>query len=345
MKTALLTRTNRVELRETPIPEPGPGEVLLRVRAVGICGSDTHFFAGLRDHEPDTTYPFVLGHEFAGEVAQAGPGAESFQSGTRVLCSPDLPCGKCEWCARGEENVCPDVRFCASGGVPGCLSEYRVVHNSQLHPIPDTMTFAEATLCEPLAIGLHIIDNLVRPEGGESFAVIGAGPIGLVSAFCARRRGAGEVYVSDRIRTRTEAAMSYGASKTHPAESDTDFAEFIDSETGARGVDVVIEAGGENSSITQAPHLARIHGLVIIEGIPPAGEALIPVDAARRKELKMIFGRRSLNKTHEALDLIGSGGFDARAMITHEFPIEETQKAFELCRDYRDGVIKAIVFP
>ena len=345
MKSAVLAEPNVIEIQQQPDPVPREDQVLIRVRAVGICGSDTHYFAGWRDHEPSTVYPFVLGHEFAGEVAALGSDVEGVEEGMRVLCAPDLPCGSCEWCKKGKKNICPNVRFAGSGGVNGCLSEYYTVHHSQLHPIPDSLGFAEATLSEPLAIGLHIIDNLIAPAEGEDFAVIGAGPIGLVSAFGARLRGAGEVLVSDRIRERTEAAVRYGAGHVCLVGNESDFEDFVSDRTGGRGVDAVVEAGGEKGSITQAPRLACIHGRVVIEGIPPDGYASFDVDAARRRELEVVFGRRSLNKTDEALDLIASGEFDAEGMITHEFPLEGTQDALECCRDYRDGVLKAVVFP
>ncbi len=345
MRSAVLVEPNRIEIQERPRPIPQPEEVLVRVRAVGICGSDTHYFAGWRDHESSTVYPFVLGHEFSGEVAEVGAAVNDVKEGMRVLCAPDRPCGDCEWCVKGQENVCPQVAFAGSAGVEGCLSEYYIVHHSQVHPIPDNVEFKAATVCEPLAIGLHNIDNLVGPDKGESFAVIGSGPIGLVSSFCARLRGAGDVFAADRIEARLDAALQYGATDICRVEKESDFVDFIAARTDGKGADVVLEAGGEKSSITQAAKLARIHGLVVIEGIPSGGDAPFDVDSARRRELSLVFGRRSLKKTDEAIDLIASGEFDAGRMITHELPLEETQAAFELCRDYSDGVIKAIVYP
>lgn len=346
MKSAVLIEPNRIEIQEHSRLEPGVGEVLIRVRAVGVCGSDTHYFAGWRDHEPSTVYPFVLGHEFAGEVAELGRGVDGVSVGERVLCAPDYPCGGCEWCEKGLENVCENVRFSGSAGVEGCLSEYYIVDQTQLHPIPDNVGFGEATLCEPLAIGLHIIDNLIRPTGGEDYAIIGSGPIGLVSTFSARRRGASKIYVADRIKQRLESALFYGADDVCEVGNGNDFVEYISQQTNGKGTQAVIEAGGEQSSILQAPYLAKIHGKVIIEGIPPEGEQVpFAVDSARRKELTVIFGRRSLHKTDEAVSLLESGEFDTSSIITHEFDLEDTQTALEYCRDYNDGVIKAIIRP
>ncbi|MBS3762814.1 MAG: alcohol dehydrogenase catalytic domain-containing protein [Planctomycetes bacterium] len=344
MKAAVLVEPDRIEIQEQPEPTPGKNEVVIRVRAVGICGSDTHYFAGMRDHEADTVYPFILGHEFSGEVAELGVGVENVEVGDRVGIAPDKPCGECEWCKKGEFNVCPNVDFAASGGVPGCLREYYVVHKSQLHPIPAHLGFPEATLAEPLAIGLHIVDNLIQPEGGEEYAIIGAGPIGLVTTFAARRTGASTIMVAEKREERLEAATKLGADETCLV-SDQDFVDFVEEQTNGRGVDVAVEAAGQLDAIAQVAQLPRIHGLAIIEGIPPAGFAEIAVDSARRKELQIIFGRRSLNKTDDALDTVALGGFDADAMITHRFSLDEAQKAFETARDYKDGVIKAIIEP
>ena len=344
MKTAVLVRPNEIQIEERPVPEPGPEDLLIRVKAVGICGSDTHYFAGMRDHEDSTVYPFVLGHEFAGEVAAVGSAVTAVHEGQRVGCAPDLPCRECEWCRKGEINVCPNVRFAASSGVPGCLSEYYVINQSQAHPIADSVGFAEATLAEPLAIGLHIVDNLVRPEGGETYAIIGAGPIGLVTTFAARLRDAADIYVSEKRPERLRAAEELGANDTCITPK-TKFDSFVAERTGGRGADVAVEAAGELDAVEEVTRLACIHGTAVIEGIPPAGKAKIDINAARRRELKVIFGRRSCHKADEALEMIESGQFKSDVLLTHRFPLEDAQQAFEHTRDYRDGVIKAVIEP
>ena len=327
-----------------PVPAPGHDEVLIRVRAVGICGSDTHYFAGKRDHESQTIYPFVLGHEFAGEVARPGSGVKNVVEGDRVCCAPDLPCGACEWCRKGEANVCPNVRFAGSAGVFGCMSEYYVVKASQLHPIADSVSFEQATLAEPLAIGLHMVDNLIRPEGGECAAVVGVGPIGLCATFALKRRGVEPIYVADRLAPRLEAAKRLGADTTCLVPA-TSMREFIGARTDGRGVDIAIEAAGELAAIGETIELSAIHGIVLIEGIPEAGRAALNVDFARRHEMRIVFGRRSLGKTDEALRLIADGAFDTDALITHRLPLADAQAAFEMTRDYTHGAIKVIIEP
>ena len=156
--------------------------------------------------------------------------------------------------------------------------------------------------------------------------------------------GAGTIYVADKLPERLDAARKFGADATCLVPQG-DFVRFVLEKTRGRGVDVVVEAAGEVEAARQTPHLAAIHGLVVIEGIPPASEVPVNVDLARRRELRVVFGRRSVNVTDRALGLIESGEFDPAVLITHEFPLSETQSAFEHTRDYKDGVIKAIVKP
>ena len=340
MTAALLVEPGHFELRQMPVPAPGEGEVLLRVRAVGICGSDLHFFRGLTQRE--TAYPLLLGHEFAGEVARVGPGMAEVQLGLRVACAPDRPCGRCEWCRKGETNACPDVRFAASHGEPGCLCDYFVAHATQLHPIAERVAFEQAALFEPVATGLHIVENLVRPAGGESYAVMGAGPDGLTALFAARQNGASKVYVSDLVPERLGAAEALGATATFNA-AEGSFVEFILDRTDGRGVDVVIEAAGAPAAIQDTFHAAAIHGRVVVLGIPPVDELALDLTAARRRELTLIAARRTVGKYGRALELISSGALDTDTLITHRFPLRDTQQAFERVRDRRDGIVKGMI--
>ncbi len=342
MKAAVLTGPERIETQQTPVPEPGPGEVLVRVGAVGICGSDLHFFRG--QLQKDTSYPMVLGHEFAGEVVALGPGVTDVAAGVRAACAPDRPCGRCEWCRKGEANVCPDVRFAASHGEPGCLCEYYALHAGQLHPIPDSVTFEQAALFEPMATGLHIVENLVKPSGGETYAIMGAGPDGLTTLLAARQNGASRVFLSDLVPERLEAARKLGADATCDSGRQ-DFIEFLRQQTQGRGVDVVVEAAGAVPAIQQAFHAAAIHGKAVILGIPRVDELKVNLTAARRRELTVIAARRTVGKYDRALALIAGGKFDTDVLITHRFPLDETQRAFECVRDRADGVVKAMVIP
>jgi L-iditol 2-dehydrogenase len=344
MMTAVLLEANRFEIQERPVPEPGPGEVLIWVRAVGICGSDTHYFDGRRDKEPNTVYPYVLGHEYAGEVAAAGPGCDGVEVGSRVVPSPLIPCGGCEWCGRDMPNLCPNVTFAGSDGVEGTLCEYYVTKKGQLHPLPDSVSFDHAVVVEPLAIALHMVETLIRPEPDWTCAVIGAGPIGLAATFCLRQQCSSDIFVSDKVRARREAALHFGATDTFDASSGS-FVDYVMERTGDRGVDVSVEAAGEVDTVGEAVLLACRGGRVLIEGIASETSIALPVREARRRELEVVFGTRSRHKDGKALEMIQNGMFDAGRFVTHTFPLEKTQEAYEMARDYADGVLKAVINP
>jgi L-iditol 2-dehydrogenase len=236
------------------------------------------------------------------------------------------------------------VRFAASHGEPGCLCDYFVAGVAQLYPIEDSVQFEEAALFEPMATGLHIVENLARPTGGESYAILGAGPDGLTALCAALQNGASAIYVSDLVPERLEAAAALGATAACNA-GEQDFAAFVRERTSGRGVDVAIEAAGAVPAIQQTFHLAAIHGTAVVLGIPPADELMLDLTAARRRELTFIAARRTVGKYERALELIADGSLDTDVMITHRFPLEETQRAFECARDRADGVVKAMILP
>jgi L-iditol 2-dehydrogenase len=236
------------------------------------------------------------------------------------------------------------VRFAASHGEPGCLSEYYAVHAGQLYPIAQSVEFEEAALFEPMATGLHIVENLVKPEGGESYAIMGAGPDGLTALCAARHNGASAVYVSDLVPERLQAALKMGADEVCDARGQ-DFVEFLLERTQGRGVDVAIEAAGAVPAIQQVFLATAIHGRAVVLGIPRQDRVEINLTAARRRELTFIAARRTVGKYPRALEYIQKGWLDAEVMITHRFPLDRVQEAFELVRDRRDGVLKAMIVP
>lgn len=344
MRTAVLLEKKKFEIQNRPVPRPGPNEVLIRVRSVGVCGSDVHYFDGRRDKESQTVYPFILGHEYAGEVVEIGSDCSKTKTGARVVPSPLSPCGTCEWCTRQITNLCPNTRFTGSGGVEGALCEYFVTREKQLHYVPESVSFDHAIVVEPLAIALHIVETLIDPQPGLTYSIMGAGPIGLSIAFCLQEHSPSEIFVSEKIPERIEAATFYGATDAFDS-SGGNAVEYILDRTGGRGVDVAIEAAGDLAAMTDAAYTACRGGTVVIEGI--AEETMIPFDTqnARGKELKIIFGRRSRHKEEKAMSLIETGSFDTSRFVTHVFPLEEIQTAFELAGNYADGVIKTVINP
>jgi L-iditol 2-dehydrogenase len=342
MMRMMLVGPSRMEPEQVPVPTPGTDDVLLKIHAVGVCGSDLKQFEGCM--QPGAGFPLLLGHEFTGQIVECGRNVRGFAAGDFVACAPDRPCGACEWCRKGEANVCPNVRFCAALGVPGVLSEYYVANASQLYAIPAPLDPVHAVLFEPFAVGLHAVETLVRPTGGETYAVIGCGVVGLSMLAAARLNGAGRIFASDLTIERVQVASRLGADAVCHAATD-DFERFILDHTDGRGVDVVLEAGGTPEATLQSFRLAAIHGHVVMEGIPHAD--LVPIDtaAARRRELQVHFGRRSTNMDARALDLMAGGAMSADHVKLGRWPLDQAQAAFECARDRLDGVIKAAVTP
>ncbi|HEX7069407.1 MAG TPA: alcohol dehydrogenase catalytic domain-containing protein, partial [Rhodothermales bacterium] len=263
MKAVRLTGVGTLELREEAMPVPAPGEVLVRVVAVGVCGSDLHWFeeSGIGDARLHT--PLILGHEFAGEIA-SGP-----RTGERVAVDPAIVCGHCEYCRDGNPNFCENGRF-AGHGVDGALREFMAWPEECLFRVPDHFTAADAAMLEPLGVAIHSVD-LGKVRVGSSVGVIGCGPIGLFIVAVARAAGAGTIVASDRLPHRVELARRYGATIAVLADGDAERAAARDA-TGGRGLDVAFEAAGDDDAVTVAIDTVRSGARVVLAGIPSSDE-------------------------------------------------------------------------
>jgi L-iditol 2-dehydrogenase len=341
MKAMRLHAPRDMRLDDVPAPEPGPGQALVRVRAVGVCGSDVHYYVDGCIGETVAPYPFVLGHECAGEVAALGPGVEAPPVGTRVAVDPAIPCGRCEVCLEGNPNCCPNVRFPSTPPVPGVLSEWYVHPAHLCIPLPDALDFADGAMLEPLGVVVHAI-TLAKVCPGDTVAVLGAGPIGLLALQLALGSGAGAVYLSESISARRALATRLGASAVcDPADGDP--VDWLLDRTGGRGVDVAIEAAWGGEAVGQAVRMARHAGRVVLVGIPRDDCVTFPASVARRKGLTILMSRRMKHVYPRAMRLVERGVVDARALITHRFPLERAAEAFELVASLRDGVVKAMI--
>ncbi|WP_327158884.1 alcohol dehydrogenase catalytic domain-containing protein [Streptomyces tubercidicus] len=210
MRAAVLHGPGQLSLAERPVPEPGPGEVLVRVEAVGTCGSDVHYYRHGRIGDFVVREPLVLGHEAAGTVVACGPGADPRRMGRRVSIEPGTPCGSCGECRPGRYNLCPDMRFLATPPVDGAFCEYLAVHQDFAHEVPDCLTIEDAALLEPLSVAVWACRK-ARVAPGDRVLITGAGPIGLVTAQTARAFGAREVMVTDVLPHRLAMARAAGA--------------------------------------------------------------------------------------------------------------------------------------
>lgn len=342
MKVSVLTKPQTVEVQERPVPEPGPGEVRIKLAAVGVCGSDVHYYYEGRIGSAVVQYPTVLGHEPAGVVDAAGEGV-GLPVGTRVAIEPAAPCMHCEHCLAGRHNTCPQVRFLGTPPIDGIYAQYYVMPAHCCIPIPDTLSLVEAAMLEPFAVGLHTVE-LARLRIGETVAIFGSGPIGLVTLLAAKLAGAGAVYMTDLVPERLAFARHLGADAVCDAAS-TDVTAWIHDLTKGRGVDITVEAAGVQETLNHSCETARVGGRAMLVGIPSVDELTIPMHSCRRRELDMMHVRRSNNEVLRAIPLVAEGRVDLSVLATHFFTLDRVSEAFDLVHGYRDGVIRAVIQP
>jgi L-iditol 2-dehydrogenase len=326
MRSIELVAPRVLEPREMPAPrDPGPGEVLVRVRAVGVCGSDIHWYYDGRIGRKILTYPQILGHEAAGEVVAAGPGA-GFETGCRVAIEPAVTCGACEPCRSGRQNLCRNGSFMGSTPTPGLFREYALVPAANLIRVPEALDWDAATVIEPLAVILHVLD-MAPVRIGDTVAVSGAGPIGLLIIAAARAAGAGRIFAADLSPARVELARRMGADVAVNAR-EASLAEAVLDQTRGRGADTVYEAAGDNASINQALRAAGIGGTVALIGLSGRVEQAFDTDAAMARELRVQAIRRSNHNAHAAAAMLAAGRIPG-GLVTHRYGLEEVPRVFE----------------
>ncbi|MGQ9626550.1 MAG: NAD(P)-dependent alcohol dehydrogenase [Anaerolineae bacterium] len=341
MLAARLHREFDLRIEELPMPEPGEGEVLLKVKAVGICGSDVHYYAEGRIGDAVVAEPVIPGHEFSALVEKLGPGVSRVKVGDRVAVDPARSCGKCEFCLSGNPNLCPKVEFCGTPPVDGCLLQYMVYPEENLFPLPESIDFAEGAMLEPLGVAIHAV-NLSKMKPADTVAVLGCGPIGLLTLQMARVAGASRTFATELLLPRLEMAEKFGATRVINVREE-DPVRVIMEETGGRGVDVAFEAAGAQETPQQAAEIARPGGRVIVLGIPAEDVMVMQASTVRRKGLTIKLVRRMKHTYPRSIALVEGGMVDVRSLITHRFPLERTAEAMELVHNYRDGVIKALI--
>jgi L-iditol 2-dehydrogenase len=320
MKAVRLHAPNDLRQHDEPKPEPGPGEVLVRVTAVGICGSDLHWFneAGIGDARFQK--PLVLGHEIAGVIAE-GP-----KKGVRVAVDPAVPCNECEFCRQGNPNLCTHMRFAGHGLEDGALREYIAWPDECLFPLPDSLSDADGVMLEPLGVAIHAVD-LAHLRAGMSVGVFGCGPIGLLVIQVARLAGAMEVFITEPLSPRLDIARGLDAKEWTPGQE----------------VDVAFECAGENGAVEDAIAAAKPGGRVVLIGIPADDRTSFSATVARRKGLTIKLVRRMKFTYPRAIQLVESGKVDVCSLVSHHFPLEQAQKAFTVAQ--RRSGLKVIITP
>ena len=341
MRSAELLAPRSFRLADTSITDPAPGEVQVRIESVGVCGSDLHAWSEGAVGGSPNVYPMVLGHEPAGRIAKTGAGVTGLAAGDRGALEPALYCYHCEACQSGHHNVCANIRFLSNPGHPGFFREFVNLPASNFLPIPQTMSCDQAALSEPLAIALHSL-RLSSIRAGETVAVIGAGPIGLLTIAALRSAQAARIWAIEPLPHRRSLALEIGA---HAALEPDEAAEEILRATSQRGVDCAIDCAAAEHTTTQALQLARSAGRVAITGIHSSPLVSMDGSAMRRKELTIFNVRRSNHETQEALELLQVHPEWFLPLLTHARPIEQIAEAFTIAGEYRDGVGKMILRP
>lgn len=333
MRVLQLNQAGDLRIGQQPRPEPGSNEALVRVTAVGICGSDLHWLVEGNIGDSSLVKPLVLGHEFAG-VVMAGEASQE-----RVAVDPAVPCERCEFCRKGHPNLCLDIIFAGHSPYDGALREFIAWPKRHLYPLPDSLSDADGAMLEPLGVALHSVD-LAHLKAGMSVGVFGCGPIGLLTLQVARVAGASQIIATDRIDHRLDAARSLGATVVIKSYGGAENGEVL-SATNQRGVDVAFEAAGENQAVETALYACKPGGVAILAGIPEDDQTTFTASQARRKGLTIKLVRRMKHTYPRAIKLVQNGQVDVRSLVTHRFSLERYQEAFAVA-EKREG-IKVIV--
>jgi len=329
MKSVRLHAPKDLQIHDEPVPVAVEGEKIIRIKSVGICGSDLHWFSEGGIGDAQLKRPLVLGHEFAGET----------EDGQRVAVDPALPCGQCELCQHGHPNLCPSVILTGHGEQDGALQECIAWNEKNLYPIPESFTYADGAMLEPLGVAIHAVD-LGKLKTGMTVGVFGCGPIGLLIIQLARLAGATNIVGTDILSHRVEAAKSVGANHAFLAAGRPEVDE-IRAVTKGQGVDVAFEVAGEQEAVDAA--FAAVHpgGKVILVGIPDNDQTSFTASVARRKGLTIKLVRRMKHTYPRAIDLVSKGKVDVRSLVTHRFPLDQAVDAFRVAAR-REG-LKVII--
>ncbi|MFC7215887.1 zinc-binding dehydrogenase [Saliphagus sp. GCM10025334] len=331
--------TGDVWAEERDIPEPAPGEALVRVSAIGICGSDVGLIEG--EGPPWTDYPVVLGHEVAGEVVELGEGVDHLEVGQRVALHGFVYCGTCEACRDGRYYQCTDLQeigFTVDGG----YRKYAAWPAYTLTPLPDDVSDVEASQIDSAGCTLHALQR-IQTSFTDTAAVLGPGSLGLYGVQLLRAQGVKDVVLTGTRDARLEAGKRLGATRTVNVYEE-DPVEAIMEHTDGKGVDVCVEAAGAGDVLDTCVQSAAKQGKVVLTGVFGERKELDP-DQIVAKELTVVGGVTASHAVDEVIELFRRDDLTIDGVVTHEFPLEEFETALETVRERRDGVVKAVLRP
>lgn len=344
MLAVQLTGIEQMRLAEIQKPGiEGEDDVLIRVKSIGVCGSDVHYYTEGRIGSQVVEYPFLVGHECSGIVEKCGSGVTRVAPGDLVVIDPSVHCGYCDQCLAGRPHTCRNNRFLGCPGqLAGCLTEFIVMPSFTCFPVTGKLDADEAALIEPLSIGVYAVKQAAIGKSDARVAVFGAGPIGLSILMKLLADGINGTGMIEPLGYRLEKALQSGASwGVNPAVDDV--AEMVIARE-PRLLDVVFDASGEQDAINNALKILKPGGKLLLVGIPASAKYTFDMDLMRRKELTVINVRRQNHCVEEAIDLVFSGKINVKKMVTHYFQLRKAPVAFDMVAGYRDNVVKAMIF-
>lgn len=342
MKAMILTGIRQMEMRE--IPEPvivNSNDVKIRILAVGICGSDIHYYTQGQIGSQKVVYPFTVGHEGSGVVVEVGKSVKSVRPGDRIAIDPAMPCWKCDQCIAGRHHTCRKLRFLGCPGqAEGCLMEFIVMPETSCFKLSGNLTADHGSISEPLAIGVYA-EKKSGGVNGMNIGILGYGPIGMSVMLAAKVKGTASIYITDIIDERLAIAVKEGATYTGNPMKNNIVDHIMLKEPS--GLDMVFECCGKQEALDQAVNLLKPGGKLIVVGIPEFDRWSLSVETTRRREIALQFIRRQVDCVEQTLEMMKNGSVKIDNMVTHRFPFERTKEAFDLVADYRDGVMKAMI--
>lgn len=341
MRAALLDAQEHMSMIDAEMPElREPGDVLIRVKVVGVCGSEVHAFYGTH---PYRKAPVILGHEAAGDVVAVGAQVTGFKPGDRVVVDPQWTCGKCEYCLRGDINMCPSKKVLGTQVWPGAFGEYIVVPAETVFALPKNLSYDQGSLIEPLTIGVHVARRAgVKP--GETVAILGTGSIGgLLSGVC-RANGAKTIITADIHQHCLDAARERTGATHDFLLPDGDFASKVKDLTGGGGVDVVFITADDPTLVNTAIEISKRQARIVLVALLTEEPLSLSGYSIISKELTIYGSLMSTPRDVErAIELAASGQVDVEAIATHHLPIEQAQRGMELVHSKEDGAIKVLL--
>lgn len=343
MNISLLNKPFNMEMKEVKAPKIGATDVLVKVMAVGVCGSDVHYYEHGRVGEFVVEKPLILGHECSGVVTDVGSNVTRFKVGDRVAIEPGVPCGECEYCKSGKYNLCPDVEFLATPPVDGAFSQYISHPEGFLFHIPEALSYEEATLNEPFSVGVQACKR-ANVQPGSTVVIMGMGPVGLMAVVAAKAFGATKIIVSDLEKIRLDEALKLGA--THAINiKEEGVATRINEITKGKGVNYAFETAGNPIALQNALAALNNGGTLAIVGLPQQENIELNIPFIANHEINIVGIFRYANTYDMGLEMLASTSADLNTMFTDAYDLNEAKEAMEQARTNKSGSLKVMVYP